>query len=104
MCIQKVPAALDSDPNSSRRDLSKLDKWILSRLAHMVSEVNKALAASDFHVATSALKTFLYSEFCDFYLVSRYPIHGVKGTEWPSLVTLQLRNTQEMLVMYVYAY
>ena len=88
ICIQKVPAALDSDLSSSRGDLSKLDKWILSRLAHMVSEVNKALAASDFHIATSALKTFLYSEFCDFYIVSRQTIHGVKCRVWHGLVTV----------------
>jgi hypothetical protein len=37
----------------------------------MVSEVNKALSAMDFHIATAALKTFLYNEFCDFYLVSK---------------------------------
>ena len=84
MCIQNVPAALDSDLRSSQGDLSKLDKWILSRLAHMVSEVNKALAASDFHIATSALKTFLYSEFCDFYLVSRQHWGKVPGVAYVS--------------------
>jgi len=91
MCIQNVPAALDSDLRSSQGDLSKLDKWILSRLAHMVSEVNKALAASDFHIATSALKTFLYSEFCDFYLVSRQ--HVAKCQVWPMLVTILSEET-----------
>jgi valyl-tRNA synthetase len=71
MYIERFPAALHCDLDTSRGDLSKLDRWILSRLAHMVSEVNKALSTSDFHFATSALKTFLYSEFCDFYLVSK---------------------------------
>jgi valyl-tRNA synthetase len=91
MCIQNVPAALDSDLRSSRGDLSKLDKWILSRLAYMVSEVNKALTTSDFHIATSTLKTFLYSEFCDFYLVSRQ--HGAKCHVWPVLVTVFSEET-----------
>jgi valyl-tRNA synthetase len=86
MCIQSVPAALDSDLSSSQGDLSKLDKWILSRLAYMVSEVNKALDASDFHVATATLKTFLYGEFCDFYLVSRQ--HEAKRQVWPILVAV----------------
>lgn len=71
MHLERLPAALCSDLDTSRGDLSKLDRWILSRLAHMVSEVNKALGTSDFHFATSALKTFLYSEFCDIYLVSK---------------------------------
>jgi len=91
MCIQKVPAALDCDLSSSQGDLSKVDKWILSRLAHMVSEVNKSLTASDFHIATSALKTFLYGEFCDFYLVSRQ--HGAKCQVWPMLVTVFSEET-----------
>jgi valyl-tRNA synthetase len=72
MCLERLPTALDSDLDSSRDYLSKLDRWILSRLANVVSEVNKALSASDLHIATSALKTFLYSEFCDFYLVRKY--------------------------------
>lgn len=71
MHVEKFPAALCCDLDTSRGELSKLDRWILSRLADMVSEVNKALGTSDFHFATSALKTFLYSEFCDFYLVSK---------------------------------
>jgi hypothetical protein len=71
MYLERFPAAFCCDLDTSRGDLSKLDKWILSRLAHMVLEVNKALSTSDFHFATSALKTFLYSEFCDFYLVSK---------------------------------
>jgi valyl-tRNA synthetase len=70
MYLKRFPSALRGDLNTSRGDLSKLDRWILSRLAHMVSEVNRALGKWDFHFATSALKTFLYSEFCDFYLVS----------------------------------
>lgn len=51
-------------------DLSVMDRWILSRLSWMVAEVNGALHRNDFHVATSALKQFLYSELCDVYVVS----------------------------------
>jgi valyl-tRNA synthetase len=72
MYLERFPSALRGDLNSSRGELSKLDRWILSRLAHMVSEVNRALSTCDFHFATSAVKTFLYSEFCDFYLVSTH--------------------------------
>ncbi|PNF20540.1 hypothetical protein B7P43_G05243 [Cryptotermes secundus] len=79
MHLERFPAALCCDLDTSRGDLSKLDRWILSRLAHMVSEVNKALGTSDFHFATSALKTFLYSEFCDIYLETTKPV--VKGPD-----------------------
>lgn len=51
--------------------LKKMDKWILSRLSYMVKIVNESLEKSDFHVATSTLKNFLYYDFCDVYLVSR---------------------------------
>ncbi|KAG5898253.1 hypothetical protein JTB14_029631 [Gonioctena quinquepunctata] len=50
------------------KDLSLMDKWILSRLTFMVDTVDQALENFDFHVATSALKNFLYYEFCDVYL------------------------------------
>lgn len=51
------------------KDLDKMDKWILSRLSYMVDTVNANIQKYDFHVATSALKNYLYYEFCDTYLV-----------------------------------
>ncbi|XP_021915819.1 valine--tRNA ligase-like isoform X2 [Zootermopsis nevadensis] len=81
MCLERVHTALDSDLDSSRDYLSKLDKWILSRLANMVSQVNEALSGSDLHIATSALKTFVYSEFCDFYLETTKPVLKSSDTQ-----------------------
>ncbi|XP_069701064.1 valine--tRNA ligase-like isoform X2 [Periplaneta americana] len=68
MCVEKVPLSLDYDLGSSQSHLSKLDRWILSCLARMLSEVHRGLSTAEFHVATSALRMFLYNEFCDFYL------------------------------------
>lgn len=65
MCSEKIP------PNKTvGNNLLLMDKWILSRLSAMVSEVNKALESHNFHLATAALKQFLYAEFCDVYVVS----------------------------------
>ena len=70
LCVDRVPGALNCDLDLNRDSLSKLDHWVLSRAAHMVSEVHRGLENSDFHIATTALRIFIYSELCDFYLVS----------------------------------
>ncbi|XP_013145762.1 PREDICTED: valine--tRNA ligase-like [Papilio polytes] len=57
----------------TRNDLTYFDKWILSRLAEMVDKVNKAIDEYDFHLATKAIKTLIYSEFCDVYLEATKP-------------------------------
>lgn len=48
--------------------LTSFDKWILSRLADMVENVNVAMDEYNFHTATRVLRTFIYNEFCDTYL------------------------------------
>ncbi|KAJ8706118.1 hypothetical protein PYW07_010895 [Mythimna separata] len=60
-------------------DLTYFDKWILSRLAHMVETVNKAMENYEFHLATKAIRTLMYNEFCDIYLESTKP--GIDGLD-----------------------
>lgn len=50
--------------------LPLMNKWILSRLSKTICTVNDALETYEFHVATKALKDFLYYDFCDVFLVS----------------------------------
>nr|XP_012153184.1 PREDICTED: valine--tRNA ligase-like [Megachile rotundata] len=50
------------------KDMTIIDRWILSRLSLMVTTVNETLLRRDFHKSVAALKQFLYYEFCDFYL------------------------------------
>ena len=52
-------------------DLTALDRWILSRLTATVFGVNENFPKYDFHNVTSALKDFLYYDFCDVFLVSK---------------------------------
>lgn len=74
---------LNAEKLSSVQDFSMaytpsiMDKWILSRLSNMVTEVNKALNNADFFIATAAIKQFLYSELCDTYLVSTIDIMDI---------------------------
>lgn len=54
-------------------DLTYFDRWILSRLARMVENVNVTMDAYDFHLATKAIRTHIYNEFCDVYLEATKP-------------------------------
>ena len=45
-----------------------MDRWILSRLSSTLKACESSLENFNFHLATSALKTFFYSNFCDVYL------------------------------------
>ena len=48
--------------------LSLADRWILSRLSDVISEVNVALAEYRFNDAASILYQFIWHEFCDWYI------------------------------------
>ncbi|XP_059047935.1 uncharacterized protein LOC131843327 [Achroia grisella] len=61
------------DGSVTRDDLTHFDKWILSRLSEMVEIVNTSMDSYDFHLATKALRTFMYNEFCDVYLEATKP-------------------------------
>ncbi|XP_018347132.1 PREDICTED: valine--tRNA ligase, mitochondrial-like isoform X1 [Trachymyrmex septentrionalis] len=54
--------------NVEKENLNDLDRWILSRLSWMVEIVNNAFAERNFHKAITAIRQFLYYEFCDFYV------------------------------------
>jgi valyl-tRNA synthetase len=56
-------------PLATLRDkLEPADRYILSRLASAVSEVNEALETYRFGDAASAVYSFFWSEFCDWYI------------------------------------
>ncbi|XP_033210927.1 valine--tRNA ligase-like isoform X2 [Belonocnema kinseyi] len=58
----------NDDPIEIPKELSSLDRWILSRLSFMVDSVNEALTQKLFNKATSAIKQFIHYEFCDYFL------------------------------------
>jgi valyl-tRNA synthetase len=49
-------------------DLPVADRWILSRLAHVIAEVDGLLEEFEFGKACEALYHFAWDEFCDWYL------------------------------------
>lgn len=52
----------------NKDSLTEMDRWIFSRLGNTIVFFKNALEAYNFHLATAALKTFFYSNFCDVYL------------------------------------
>ena len=58
---ERLPAPADEE-------LDTLSRWILSRLNRTITEVDQALAAYRFDLATRALYEFVWNEFCDWYL------------------------------------
>lgn len=50
--------------------LTDMDRYILSRLANMLLQVDNAMQSYNLHIATDTLKRFFYGDVCDVYLVS----------------------------------
>ena len=48
--------------------LGLLERWILGRLDTAVREVTRAINAYEFNVAAMAIYTFIWHEFCDWYI------------------------------------
>ncbi|XP_034255106.1 valine--tRNA ligase-like [Thrips palmi] len=59
------PVTLDE-----RHLLSVMDRWILSRLSSLISELNKSLNSMQLHQCVHGLQNFVHHEFCDVYLES----------------------------------
>ncbi|HEX9075584.1 MAG TPA: class I tRNA ligase family protein, partial [Anaerolineae bacterium] len=53
------------------------DRWILSRLNHLIAGVNASYAKWDFGEGTRQIHEFLWSEFADWYIeASKIPLNG----------------------------
>ena len=60
----------DFDPESEidRNDLNNLDEWIISRTNEMTAEVTANLDKYELGIALEKLYSFVWSEFCDWYI------------------------------------
>ncbi len=52
----------------SLKDLSKEDKWIISKLNKVIKEVTKYMDKYEFNNASSNLYSFIWNDFCDTYI------------------------------------
>lgn len=60
------------DPIEIPKNFTVIDQWILSRLGWMIETVNNALDQKNFYKAVTAIKEFIYYEYCDYYVVRFY--------------------------------
>ncbi len=58
----------DQDMSFREEELTLADRWIRSRLAAVINEVNLALEQYKFYEAADRLYHFIWHEFCDWYL------------------------------------
>ena len=74
-------------------ELSAADRWIVSRLASTLAQVDQALQDYRFDFATTALYEFTWYEFCDWYLELTKPV-----LQSDTATEAQKRGTRRTLV------
>ncbi len=80
-------AAAGAAPTPLRpEDLVVEDRWILSRLAGCIDEVNRRLERYQFNELANTLYAFFWSDFCDWYVELVKPRLYSKGEETQSAV------------------
>src|SRR5208337_801770 len=72
--IRNEPSSKRQDPYAYGAKLDIASKWILSRLAFAVGEVNRNLDNYRFNDAAGSLYHFIWHEFCDWYLEITKPL------------------------------
>jgi valyl-tRNA synthetase len=62
-------------------DVSAVDKWILSRLQHVLAEVDEHLETYEFAKVCDALYHFAWDDVCDWYVELSKPVLAAGGPE-----------------------
>jgi len=62
------PEVRNGAPYASAGELPLIDRWMFSRLARVIPQVNEALAEFRFHEAAHAIYHFFWGDFCDWYI------------------------------------
>lgn len=71
------------------KNLTAMDRWILSRLNASVESVTKSLDSSRFNEAVSTLYDFFWHEFCDWYIELAKPTIRSESTQAVLLTVLE---------------
>jgi valyl-tRNA synthetase len=86
-------APLDCGQNGGKLELSLADKWIQSRLQLLINEVHKHYSQYRFDLMSQALYSFIWDEYCSWYLELSKPVFwNEESTE------AQLRGTRKTVV------
>jgi valyl-tRNA synthetase len=62
-------------------ELSSVDKWILSRLQHVIGEVDEQFAAYEYAKVCDTLYHFAWDDVCDWYVELSKPVLAAEGAE-----------------------
>jgi valyl-tRNA synthetase len=73
-------ATVDS-PLPDPAELSTVDRWILSRLQHVIAEVDEQFAAYEFAKVCDTLYHFAWDDVCDWYVELSKPVLAAGGAE-----------------------
>ncbi|KAK7789393.1 hypothetical protein R5R35_006940 [Gryllus longicercus] len=66
---------------------SKFDKWIISRVAFLIQQIEESLNSYKFHIAVKSLQNFIQNEFCTIYLEGTKPI--IRACDSSSVRTIE---------------
>lgn len=69
----KMGINVDDRQALADKNMTEMDRWILSRLATTTRSFEDAMNQHRFHIATHLLKTFFYGNLCDVYLETTKP-------------------------------
>jgi valyl-tRNA synthetase len=79
-------------------ELTRPDRWILSRLAATVAEVNTAYEAGNLAEACRALHAFIWSEYCDWYVeLSKLELGGERAEATKGVLVYVLDHILRLL-------
>jgi len=85
----------------SKKDLSIFDQWILDKLGQTMTTLDEALEQDRFSDAANAIYSFIWYDFCDWYIEFVKPIlNGPKGPERTATqltMALVLNRTMRLL-------
>ncbi|KPV65086.1 MAG: Isoleucine--tRNA ligase [Candidatus Bathyarchaeota archaeon BA1] len=69
----------ESNKTKDQAALHIIDRWILSRLQHLIQNMTESMESYQFHRAVQAFQAFVWHEFCDHYLeFVKYRFHNPK--------------------------
>jgi valyl-tRNA synthetase len=69
-------------PEPAAKDLTPVDRWVLSRLHGVIRHVTESLEHYRFNDAATALQEFFWHEFCDWYLELIKPRMDSPASQW----------------------
>ena len=80
--LMNLPDDFKPDFDHKKLKLESEDKWILSRLNHTIQEMDNNLGTFKFHLATDDIYSFVWNNYCDWYIELIKPrLYGKLGEE-----------------------